>query len=103
MKGIFLKKIFSNFNQSAPNNQKSKADSKSIYINWLLETILAKLRDTLKDENNLSFERSEKSDLIWQNHYSFCYMGPLKLMDSDKKDIRHQFFQPPMEIGCYFS
>ena len=75
-------KLFSNLNQNGPNNQKSWADSKIIYINWSVETILAKLGDTLKDENNLSFEKSEKSDLIGQNHYSFCFKGPLKLMDS---------------------
>ena len=62
----------------------------SIYINWSLETIWLKLGDTLKDENNLSFEKSEKSDLIGQNHYLFCYMGPIKLMDSDQKESRHQ-------------
>ena len=43
---------------------------------------LLSLETLLKDENNLSFEKSEKSGLIGQNHYSFCYKGPLKLWDS---------------------
>ena len=58
---------------------------------WLsLETLL-------KDENNLNFK---KSDLIGQNHYSFCFMEPLKLMYSDKKKkpTRHQNLFSPVSF-----
>ena len=67
-------KISYNFNQNGPNNQKSSADSKSIYINRSLETTLAKLGDTFKRWKQFGFWKIEKSDLIGQNPYSFCYV-----------------------------